>query len=176
MGFGIYRSFLPAPEHHRMPSAYCVLYSKNNVTAVLVARKSANMPNNPGQQVFPGGRVNPGENRRHAALRELREETRVGVDVLLTTLTGVESYPIRDIYTEDFAGYSATYVKLDLEDLTSIRWDIHALLGKADGELISVDVVTPLQARATFIMEHVQGDDTQSTEWFRKIAENDKFR
>ncbi len=148
-----------------------MLYSTGNVTAVLVARKAGHMPNNPGQLVFPGGRIEE-ETPQAAALREFNEETGVAIHAATMQLVSRQTYVVLRIDTVDFGGlYSATFVRVSLEDLTNVRRHVWDRLSRNPGELVDVDVVTPLQARATFLTEHQPKNARRSTEWFSAIAD-----
>ncbi len=70
-----------------VPSAAVVLLRRADPFEVLVVRRSAEMRFYAGAWVFPGGRIDPEERRpdpiesaRVAAVREVREETRLSVD------------------------------------------------------------------------------------------------
>jgi 8-oxo-dGTP pyrophosphatase MutT (NUDIX family) len=160
-----------------MASAYCVFYAKGAITAVLVVRKAANMPNNPGQLAFPGGRTNHGETATAAACRECYEETGVTVNVGASSVhTGLREFTISASHVKNFVGYSSLYVRVpSTADLTSIRWDIEANLTAGnvhDKELTGADVLTALHARSTFIREHDPSDERLKTEWFTQIAQS----
>jgi 8-oxo-dGTP pyrophosphatase MutT (NUDIX family) len=54
------------------------LHEKDGEPHVLLTRRPKHMRNHPGQLSVPGGRIEPGEDARAAALREAREE--IGLD------------------------------------------------------------------------------------------------
>lgn len=74
------------------PSAVMVLLADGSAGAeVLLTRRSMNLSSHRGEVSFPGGRLDPGEDSRTAALRETHEE--VGLAPDLITVVG-ELYPI----------------------------------------------------------------------------------
>ena len=74
------------------PSAVLVLLADGaNGAEVLLTRRSLTVNSHPGEVCFPGGRLDPGEDSRTAALRETHEE--VGVPPRVITVVG-ELYPI----------------------------------------------------------------------------------
>ena len=73
-------------------SAVLVLLADGaNGAEVLLTRRSLTVNSHPGEVCFPGGRLDPGEDSRTAALREAHEE--VGVPSQAVTVVG-ELYPI----------------------------------------------------------------------------------
>lgn len=74
------------------PSAVLILLADGvNGAEVLLTRRSLTVNSHQGEVCFPGGRLDPGEDSRAAALRETHEE--VGVPAQEVTLVG-ELYPI----------------------------------------------------------------------------------
>lgn len=74
------------------PSAVLILLADGAHGAeVLLTRRSLNLRSHGGEVSFPGGRLDPGEDARTAALRETHEE--VGIAPELVTVVG-ELYPI----------------------------------------------------------------------------------
>lgn len=53
----------------------------SNEAALLLTRRSAKLRNHPGQWAFPGGRLDAGETVIDCALREMREEVGLSLDV-----------------------------------------------------------------------------------------------
>jgi 8-oxo-dGTP pyrophosphatase MutT (NUDIX family) len=76
--------------------AVCVVIQQD-VPALLITRRAPTLRNHAGQWALPGGRRDPGESARDAALRELREET--GVQVTPAAVLGVlDDYVTRSGY------------------------------------------------------------------------------
>jgi len=76
--------------------AVCVV-TQQDVPALLITRRAPTLRNHAGQWALPGGRRDPGESARDAALRELREET--GVEVTPDAVLGVlDDYVTRSGY------------------------------------------------------------------------------
>src|SRR6266481_6681174 len=109
-----------------MPSAYCVIYASNTSgTLVLVATKTNQVPNNPGQLVFPGGRIDVAETAKVAAAREFREETGIAIDLQHNTISATKTgVAITAWEVGDFQGYSALYIRVaSLDDLNKVVAD-----------------------------------------------------
>lgn len=81
------------------PTADCIIYDENK-GVVLIERN-----NEPHGFALPGGFVETGESVEHAAVREMKEET--GLDVELLGILGVYSKPDRD---PRFHTLTVTYV------------------------------------------------------------------
>ena len=81
------------------PTADCIIYDEQK-GIVLIERK-----NDPHGFALPGGFVETGESVEHAAVREMKEET--GLDVELSGIVGVYSKPDRD---PRFHTLTVTYV------------------------------------------------------------------
>jgi 8-oxo-dGTP pyrophosphatase MutT (NUDIX family) len=74
-----------APDQARPAAALLLLYPVEGQAAILLTKRSASLPDHPGQVSLPGGAVDPGESIEAAALREAEEEVglaRAGVRVL----------------------------------------------------------------------------------------------
>ncbi len=160
-----------------MPSAYCVIFAANAATGpvVLVATKAANMPNNPGQVVFPGGRIDGGETPAAAAVREFLEETGVTVDLVHNVIHTTHPVAIAAQEVVDFVGYSALYVRVgSLADLNKVFADVMLNLknGGTHGELVSAEVMTNRQAHAAFFTENRPANPRLSADWFITISQH----
>lgn len=81
------------------PTADCIIYDEEK-GVVLIERN-----NEPHGLALPGGFVNTGETVEHAAIREMKEET--GLDIELLGIIGVYSRPDRD---PRFHTMTVTYV------------------------------------------------------------------
>jgi mutator protein MutT len=96
---------------------------------VLLIRRAH--PPDAGRWTIPGGKVEPGESFEHAAVRELREETGVGADVVEylgceTLLAGSVVYRIHEhllVPTEPRCPKAA-------DDAADARWAARAELGE----------------------------------------------
>ena len=74
-----------APDQARPAAALLLLFPVEGQAAILLTKRSAGLPDHPGQVSLPGGAVDPGESIEEAALREAEEEVglaRAGVRVL----------------------------------------------------------------------------------------------
>ena len=87
-----------APAGGLKPAAVAVcVVTQQDVPALLITRRAPTLRNHAGQWALPGGRRDPGESARDAALRELREET--GVQVTPDAVLGVlDDYVTRSGY------------------------------------------------------------------------------
>jgi 8-oxo-dGTP pyrophosphatase MutT (NUDIX family) len=63
-------------------AAVCLLIvpGEDGEPALLITRRATTMRAHPGQWAFPGGRIDPGEGVREAALREVAEEVGLAID------------------------------------------------------------------------------------------------
>jgi 8-oxo-dGTP pyrophosphatase MutT (NUDIX family) len=87
---------VPAGALKAAAVAVCVV-TQQDVPALLITRRAPTLRNHAGQWALPGGRRDPGESARDAALRELREET--GVEVTPDAVLGVlDDYVTRSGY------------------------------------------------------------------------------
>ena len=97
----------------------CVRYDRAEPEALLIRR---GQPPRAGEWSIPGGRIEPGEDERAAALRELREETGVEarlVDKLCTLEPTFEGRPYR------LHDWRAAWVSGDAvagDDASDARW------------------------------------------------------
>jgi 8-oxo-dGTP pyrophosphatase MutT (NUDIX family) len=91
-------SRVEAPAGGLKPAAVAVcVVTQHDVPALLITRRAPTLRNHAGQWALPGGRRDPGESARDAALRELREET--GVEVTPDAALGVlDDYVTRSGY------------------------------------------------------------------------------
>jgi 8-oxo-dGTP pyrophosphatase MutT (NUDIX family) len=90
------RAEAPAKGLKAAAVAVCVVIQQD-VPALLITRRAPTLRNHAGQWALPGGRRDPGESTRDAALRELREET--GVEVTPDAVLGVlDDYVTRSGY------------------------------------------------------------------------------
>jgi 8-oxo-dGTP pyrophosphatase MutT (NUDIX family) len=90
------RAEAPAKGLKAAAVAVCVVI-RQDVPALLITRRAPTLRNHAGQWALPGGRRDPGESARDAALRELREET--GVEVTPDAVLGVlDDYVTRSGY------------------------------------------------------------------------------
>jgi 8-oxo-dGTP pyrophosphatase MutT (NUDIX family) len=159
-----------------MPSAYCVVFARNQNTGtqVFVVRKSAAVPNNPGQLVFPGGRMNQREAAGAAAAREFHEETHVQIDLAGNRVMTTKPVAIVASHVVNFVGYSALYVEVGSgSDLLAIKADVKINIKnhQTDGEIADCDVMTKRQAHATMKNEDQPHDARLRTDWFVAISD-----
>jgi len=82
-----------------------ILRRADRETLALVNRRSPDA-HLPGLVEFPGGKVEPGESPRSAAVRELTEETgiRIAPDALQSLVTVLHDYPDRTVHLHAFVG------------------------------------------------------------------------
>lgn len=168
-----------------MPSAYVVVYApavalswnKDNreINLVLVARKRATVPNNPGQHVFPGGRRDPGETVPQAACREFREETGIAVELFHNRILSMPQAQIQDYTATDFGHFGALYLQVGVGALKQVCDNANRNIrdgNVTDPELAEVKIVQTSVARAKFVSEHIATDARRRTEWFRTIVDS----
>jgi 8-oxo-dGTP pyrophosphatase MutT (NUDIX family) len=62
------------PDKFRQAAVLILLWEEAGVPHTLLTRRAAHLSSFPGQVCFPGGRLDPGEEFRQAALRETEEE------------------------------------------------------------------------------------------------------
>jgi 8-oxo-dGTP pyrophosphatase MutT (NUDIX family) len=70
----------------RASAVLCALWDDGGEAVVLLTRRSASLRFHTGEVSFPGGRIDPGETARQAALREASEE--VGLDPAAVEIVG----------------------------------------------------------------------------------------
>lgn len=63
-----------APDQARLAAALLLLFPVDGAAALLLTKRSPDLPNHGGQVSLPGGAVDPGETIEDAALREAEEE------------------------------------------------------------------------------------------------------
>lgn len=95
------------------------LIEKNNT--VLIAKRSTGDPNVFGKWEFPGGKVEPDEDERHAIEREIKEEFELEIKANKYITNNVCEYPTK---TVDLRLYSCEYVsgKFHLHDHSEYAW------------------------------------------------------
>ncbi len=155
-----------------MPSAYLLLTATDQGQVyVLVAHKHNHMPNNGGQHVFPGGRVNPGESLRVAASREFREETGVDYHSLEKRfdLGDQGACDASHASTMDLQTHGILFVDVSYADLIRIGDLINDNIAQhhvADEELQRVDVMTKGAALAVIQQDDNPANLARRTNWF----------
>ena len=87
----------------------------------LIARRSTGDPNVLGKWEFPGGKVQPGEDEKHAIEREINEEFELIIKANEFVIDNVCEYPTK---TVDLKLYSCDYISGDfnLHDHSEYKW------------------------------------------------------
>lgn len=95
------------------------LIEKNNT--VLIAKRSTGDPNVFGKWEFPGGKVEPDEDERHAIEREIKEEFELEIKANKYITNNVCEYPTK---TVDLRLYSCEYIsgEFHLHDHSEYAW------------------------------------------------------
>jgi 8-oxo-dGTP pyrophosphatase MutT (NUDIX family) len=75
---GLSRAEISRPDLKAAAVAVCVLTGGEG-ESLLITRRAPGLRAHPGQWALPGGRRDPGESAQDGALRELREETSLGL-------------------------------------------------------------------------------------------------
>ncbi len=86
---------------------------------LLFEKRSASLKTHPGELCFPGGRLNPGEDPLHGAIREMMEEMmvkerQIKKPVALPPQIGPDGGPVFPFYAE-LSKYENTFSSLEVE-------------------------------------------------------------
>ncbi len=87
----------------------------------LIARRSTGDPNVLGKWEFPGGKVQSGEEEKHAIEREINEEFELVIKANKFLINNVCEYPTK---TVDLKLYSCDYIsgEFNLHDHSEYKW------------------------------------------------------
>ena len=102
------------------------LIKKNN--KILIAKRSTGDPNVYGKWEFPGGKVEPNEDEKHAIEREIKEEFELDIMANNFVVNNVCEYPKK---TVDLRLYNCDYIagQFKLHDHSEYAWvEINKLL------------------------------------------------
>ena len=124
---------LPLFPGSRLSAVLVLLAPGADGPEVLLTRRSMEMSNHRGEISFPGGRVDPGESPREAALREADEE--VGLDVSLPQVIG-ELTHLNTIVSRSYIVPIVATVESPLE-LTAQTGEVDRVLWTPIAELTS---------------------------------------
>ena len=96
----------------------CLIEKENKV---LIAKRSTGDPNVLGKWEFPGGKVKPDEDEKHAIEREIKEEFELDIKAKEYIVNNVCEYPTK---TVDLRLYSCDYISGDfhLHDHSEYAW------------------------------------------------------
>lgn len=96
----------------------CLIEKDNKV---LIAKRSTGDPNVLGKWEFPGGKVKPDEEEKHAIEREIKEEFELDIKAKEYIVNNVCEYPTK---TVDLRLYSCDYISGDfhLHDHSEYAW------------------------------------------------------
>ena len=96
----------------------CLIEKGNKV---LIAKRSTGDPNVLGKWEFPGGKVKPDEDEKHAIEREIKEEFELDIKAKKYIVNNVCKYPTK---TVDLRLYSCDYISGDfhLHDHSEYVW------------------------------------------------------
>ena len=96
----------------------CLIEKDNKV---LIAKRSTGDPNVLGKWEFPGGKVKPDEDEKHAIEREIKEEFELDIKAKEYIVNNVCEYPTK---TVDLRLYSCDYISGDfhLHDHSEYSW------------------------------------------------------
>ncbi|MDQ6724296.1 MAG: NUDIX hydrolase [Thermoproteota archaeon] len=119
-----------------------------------------------GYLVFPGGFVNEGEKVEDAAIREVKEET--SLDIELVEILGVYSDPIRDprghIMSTVFIGKPSRDIKVEAiagDDAASLQWRDSETI---DRERLGFD-------HNKILLDYEKWKQSRGTYWSSKVKE-----
>ncbi len=96
----------------------CLLVKNKNI---LIARRSTGDPQVLGKWEFPGGKVKPNENEKHAVEREIKEEFEIEIEALEFIVNNICEYPNKIV---DLRLYKCKYIsgEFKLHDHTEYKW------------------------------------------------------
>lgn len=170
-----------------MPSVYvCVTYTDpGGIKYFLIAKKNtaarwhqwgaaagSAIANNPGQHVFPGGELGPGEDARAGAVREFREQTGVDLSSFSSVTAPVSTQYNTEVFDlgqqEFYFVHGCAAILLAQNNQRINGWQV---VMTEDDQLQGVSMLTAPAAEGQFKADDNAGNPRARTSWFTEIVE-----